>query len=508
MSNQVNQADYIPKKEKIFYGMAEIYGGGSAALISVCLLYYLNSMLGIASAVCSTIIMVSKAWDAISDPLMGVIADNTRSKFGRRKPYIVAGGVLTLVAMLLLFAPVQNLSAGWKVTYVAFAYIFFCTANTVSQVPYCSLSSEISQDYKQRNSANSVKLIFSMVSAGFCFLVPTLVLEMYKDGKITSSVFYLIIGLGFGIFFATPLILAGIFSKERVPFNPDEKARFSFKSYTIPFKVKSYKYHILMYIGAFLCSDIIAALAVYYATDCLHDVEIFGMKMSSLFIIAPLMVMAALAIPLALYVSRKVSKQRAFVMGFPFYIVGALILSVAPITSENSWIVPVAAAMMGIGFGGAQCMPWMIFPDTVDVAELTLGERHAGAFSGMMTFSRKLSSAIAIGLVGVVLSLFKYKESEVGQDYVPQPESALIAIRVLIIVSVVLLIGLASYAGFRYKVTDKKLERVRYFLEIQRKGETDLLSDEEKEERLSLIKELGKNIPTVENKKDNEVTNG
>lgn len=479
--------DMIPKKEKILYGMGELYGGGSATLISLVLLVFLNKALGISTAIAGTIIMVSKVWDAVSDPLMGVISDNTRSRFGRRRPYIVLGGLLTVIAMLLLFAPIAGAAMWFKIAFAAFSYLFFCTANTVSQVPYCSLSSDISPDFKERNKANSMKLVFSMVSAAFCYLVPSVVLEGYLAGTLSTTAFYLIIGLGFGLYFAVPLILAGIFTKERVPYNINEKCRFRFTAYKKPFKVKSFIWHIVMYVCVFLCMDIISALAVYYATDVMRGATVFGMKMSSLFIIAPMMLMIFIMIPIILKLAKKKSKQFALRVGLPCYVAGGLVLAFLP-SSSNGIFVVVAAAVMGVGFAGAQSMPWLIFPDTVDVAQLKYGKRDTGSFSGIMTFLRKLSTAIAIWLVGIILELAGQIPGIEGQPQPIQPASVLLTTRILLGVSIVILITTAFIASLKYRVTDKKLERVRFYNDAETEGRE--LTEEETAEKDALLKEL------------------
>ena len=96
----MNYVEKIPLKEKIFYGAGDICGGGSSTLMSVVLLVYLNKVLGIPTAIASSIILISKLWDAVSDPLMGLISDNTRTKFGRRKPFLILGGFLLLIVIL------------------------------------------------------------------------------------------------------------------------------------------------------------------------------------------------------------------------------------------------------------------------------------------------------------------------------------------------------------------------------------------------------------------------
>ncbi|MFW5779959.1 MAG: MFS transporter [Bacillota bacterium] len=483
------ECDKIPPKEKLIFGMADFFGGGSGTMVGLLLLAFFNRSLGIEAGIASAIIMISKIWDAVSDPLMGAISDNTRTKWGRRRPYMFFGGLMVIPALAFLFAPISEAPYWLRIVSATMSFLVFCTVTTIIQVPYSSLSSDISPDHVERTKANSLRLIFSMVSSGICYLVPSIIFEMHLDGDLSAVTFFLIITFLFGTFFGVPLILAGIYTKERNYVNLKHKAKFSFKSYKEPFMVKSYMWHLLMYISAFICIDIIAALAVYYASDVLRNMTIFGQSMSMLFIIAPMMVTAGLMVPFVYIIARKKGKQFAFRAGMPFYIAGAIFLAVVP-SSFPGWTVPLGAFLMGIGLGGTQMMPWIIFPDTIDVAELKLGYRPTGNFSGMMTFSRKLASGIAIAIVGFVLSIAGEIPGIEGQPKPLQPDSVLLAIRIMMGGTVALLISLALFASLKYKVSSDRLERIRYFLEFQRADKLDQLSEEEKQEREALIKEL------------------
>lgn len=486
-------SDYIPLKEKIVYGAADIYGGGQATLITLLLLPFFTKAMGVSPAIVGTVVLLSKGWDAISDPLMGLISDNTRSKWGRRKPYILFGGLLIIPALAMLFADISNFSNIAKSIYAAVAYIAYCSVSTLSQVAYCSLSGDISPDHKQRNVANLWKLMFDCLAAAICYLIPAILLDSFLEGKIAFSVFYTVIVIGFGVMFSVPLILCAFVVKERTPYDKLNNAKFNFIEYKDSFKIKSYKWHLVMYITTFLCMDLISSLVAYYTQDVLKGVTlnlpIIGtVELGVTYIVAPMMVFAAIMMPIAFIVMGKKSKQFAFRMGIPLYIIGGVLLACFQ-PSWNSILIPIFAIIMGIGLGGAQMMPWLVFPDTIDVAELKLGYRPSGAFSGIMTFSRKVSTAVAIFIVGWILQLCNYKETVLGEQ-VEQPASALLAIRIMIIVSVVCLLSLGFFASLKYKVTDKKLERIRYFNDIQREGNLDSLTEEEVAERNALIEEL------------------
>ena len=254
-----------------------------------------------------------------------------------------------------------------------------------------------------------------------------------------------------------------------------------------------------MYVSAFICMDMISALAVYYATDVWHGYKLFGMNMSSLFTIAPMMVAAVVMFPLARYAMDKKTKQFAFRMGLPFYILAGIMLAIMDPSWTPPILVPIIAAVMGLGFGGAQMMPWIIFPDTLDVAQMATGDRPTGTYSGMMTLARKLAGAFGVGLVGWIVDGFGYIENTTGDPtaYIPQSDAVLLSIKLVLGLSIVIFISIAMFASFKYKINNKKLERIRYFINARENNIT--LTDEEEQEKASLISELyGKNT-TIEN---------
>lgn len=488
----IREEDRIPRKEKLAYGFGALFDGGGVALVACVLLKYMTDGLAISAAVASTIIMASKFWDAISDPLMGNISDNTRAKYGRRKPYLIFGGILLFFAIGILFLPINRFipTTAGKVAFMAIIYIVYNTCSTITQVPYCSLASDISKSYKERNKANTVKLIFTATSSGLSYVLPLLAIEMYISGKITDIAFWLFILLFFGTLFAAGLIVCGIFVKERVTVPMGEpKRKFNFKEYVVPFKIKSFVWHIVMYATAFMCMDIISALAIYYAVDVWAGATLLGMSFSSMFIVAPLMITAVLAFPLARYLMDKKSKQFAFRVGLPFYILGGILLAVMSPAWTPAWVVPVVAGLMGFGFGGAQMMPWIIFPDTVDVAELKLGYRPTGAFSGAMTLIRKTAGALGVGMVGWVIGGVGYIPKLAGETAI-QTDEVLLAIRLMMGIGIAVLMSLALVGSLMYKVTNKNLDRIRYFVDKTEKEGEESFTLEEKKEKFMLIDKL------------------
>lgn len=500
-TNDIRPEDRVPLKEKLAYGIGGLMDGGGVSMMSCVMLGYMTNN-GIAMALASTIMMIAKLWDAFTDPFMGFISDNTRGRWGRRKPYMFFGGISLIIAIFLVFLPIRDWGASIPAftAYIIIMYLVWNTCSTITQVPYCSMASDITPSFKERNNANTVKLVFTAAASGIGYVLPLMFIEALKSPTgfmfvphINNTQFWLCMAIIFGTLFGGGLIICGLFVKERI--NPKTpKQKFNFKrfvnNYAEPYKNRSYRWHIAMYASAFMCMDMISALAVCYATDVWRGYTLFGKNMSSLFIIAPLMVAAVVMFPLARIMMDKKSKQFAFRMGLPFYIGGGILLA----TMDPSWappiLVPIVALIMGLGFGGAQMMPWIIFPDTVDVAEMSTGKRPTGTYSGMMTLARKVAGAFGVGLVGWITGAAGYKENTTGDPtaVIIQTDEALLAIRLVLGISIAVFISFALFASFKYKITSKKLERIRYFIDARKNGTE--LTPEEEEERAKLISEL------------------
>ena len=297
---------------------------------------------------------------------------------------------------------------------------------------------------------------------------------------ISPTTFWLLTAIIFGMLFGGGLIICSIFVKERIkPATAVEKfnAKQFVKSYAKPYKNRSYRWHIVMYVSAFTCMDIISMLASFYAND------VWSKKIPSTYIIVPMMVAAVIMFPLARKMMDKKSKQFAFRMGLPFYILGGILFMVLDPAWTPPVLIPIVSLIMGLGFGGAQMMPWIIFPDTVDVGEMATGDRSTGTYSGMMTLARKVGGALGVGMAGWIIGWCGFDKD--GGNY---SSGALLSIRIVMGVTVVILIGIAFIASFKYKVDSKRLVRIRYFIDARKKGVA--LNEEETAEREALVAEL------------------
>ena len=251
--------------EKAFFALADFYGGGGQAMIGVIYpLFFLIEIIGLSPILAGAVVLISEIWDAISDPIMGIVCDNTRTKMGRRRPYILAGGILLIAAFALTFLPVGFDSEMKKFIYCAVTYLFYNTVSKIINVSYSSMSAEISTESEERDRENVLRLIVSTLGTAICTILPTIFTGMYDKGQINLTTLYLIIGVGFGIFFALPVILCAVFVRERVEL-PEEKTRFDIREFVAPLKVRSFRHLLGMYVGQAICMEVFSAGIILFA---------------------------------------------------------------------------------------------------------------------------------------------------------------------------------------------------------------------------------------------------
>ena len=462
-----NYTKTMKKGEKGFFALADFYGGGGQALIGVLYFVFLTNIIKLQPAMAGIVTLISEIWDAISDPLMGIISDNTRTKMGRRRPYILAGGCLLAVAFALIFFPIGGNSETLKFIYCAATYLFYNTVSTMIAVSYSSMSAEISTISEERDRANVLRLVVSTISAAVCTLLPSLVIDAYNSGKITITAFYLIVGVGFGILFALPVILCAIFVEERVEV-PESKKKFSLGEVIEPLKNRSFRQLVGMYLGQALCMDVfsagVAMFAMYVTTP----------KGSTTVFLGIFIAVQLLAFPFINKLIKITNVNKIYGFGLPLSVVALIAFA---IFGSNLYVAYVCVFFVAVGFAGAQLTSWIMFPHTVDAGELLVGKRQSGGCSAIMTFARKSSSALVIFLFSLVLEFTGY-----NADLEIQPPSAQNGIKYVMAFTCIIFMILGWVMARRYVLSKEKNAQVEKYLAYQREGRVEELSSEERSE--------------------------
>ena len=453
--------------QKIGYGLGDIYGGGSGVVISFYYLIFLTDVVRIAPALAGTVILISKIYDSITDPFEGIIADRTRTKLGRRRPYLLAGIPLVFLSFFALFYPYSMESETTRFISVVLSYLFFSTIVSIVMLNYNALHSEITLDYHERSSLSSIRIFFSTVASIAAALLPLEIVKIFPD--IHQG--YIVMGLAFGAFFALPFIATVSAVKERPEFQKPPEP-FDWKvAFIEPFKNRTFVYTLAMYLFAFVAIDTVSTIVAYFVKYYLQRSDEVS------FVNGALLILQVVSLPFYVWLSKRTSKVRGYIVGLAIWAVAMLFSFL--LSPDNGWLwVYIFAGVVGIGTGGIVVMIYAIFPDIPDVDELSSGERREGIYSALVTFIRKFSSALAIFAVSNVIGWAGYvppmQETIDGATKLieqPQSDTFLFVLRLLFMLLPIVLLAFALFFATRFPLTPELHDRLNKFLAAVRKGE-------------------------------------
>ncbi|MGD9605466.1 MAG: MFS transporter [Bacilli bacterium] len=462
------------------FASTDIFGGGSFNIINFLYPGFLALTIGVPAEWAGIIILIARVWDAITDPIMGAISDRTQSKLGKRRIYLVVASPLVVLALFLLFYPFQFDSLALRIIASLFTYLLFATVQTMVMIPYYSLSSEISTDYEQRARANAYRLGFSIFSSILCVALPKLIVEMYQKENSSNPTGYIVMGLIFGSIFAISVLITGLFAREEIK-TPPLKSKVDFKGFVKPLKLKTYRQYLWMFMTLQVTMAIMSGLFFFYIDFIIvRDItEIGGKNIVGMIGAALMFMMQIVALPVYLKMIRLKNKMFVYRFGAYIWIVGAIFLFFLP-ANVNPIYVYLLAIILGFGISAPGLIPHTILGDVVDSSELILKERAEGSISGLTNFANKISQAIGLGLVMIILGIFDFKEAEPGQVVNSQPESAQMVLRIIIAFAPLLFMSIGIFVSKKYKIDYEMQKRIIQALENRKQG----IEDEQ------LIKEL------------------
>lgn len=443
---------------KFGYATGDILGGGAFALISLLFLDFLVNVEGINSALAGAIVLAGKVWDAISDPLMGVISDRTVSRLGRRRIYLLAGVIPVILTFFMLWYSFGIENVTGKFIYYLLAYILFSTAFTVVMVPYNALLPDMVTDYKNRTGFSTIRMFVSNMAALLAVTTPSLLL-----GEKTAEN-YARMGIVFALFFGLPLIVTYLTTWElpEAAQNTSGSMKEMFGQLKESFRNRAYR----QYLGIFVCGQLATDMCTTLMAFWLADVV---MKSGYLSLMTGLtMVIAVVLLPFNNHIAKTKGKQIPAVLEQPFRILGLVVAFFAG-KDAGLPILLLICILGGIGASASSFVPWTLLPDLPDSDEMISGHRNAGIYAGASTFVRKFTSGFAIFLIGVALDAFGYIESTAGQA-VQQPAQALLGVRILFAIVPIVLSAITWVLAKRYTLTMANHAKIR--VAIQTKRET------------------------------------
>ncbi len=387
----------LPVRVKLGFGVGDLGGNLYFTVISFWLLNYFTDTVGIAAGMAGIMIMIGKIWDAITDPLMGYISDRTKSRWGRRRPYLLFGSFPWFIAMIILFTnPGLSNQTALFIWGVA-AFCFLSTAFTVVNVPYSSLTPELTKDYHERSSLNGYRAVF-MVTGTLIGAGAALPLINALPNK---NIGFSVMGAVFGALMMGAALITFSSVREPVLDSAVRPKTSFFKSYLYVFKTRPFIIILLTYMLNLIAVSVVSGTMIYYF-KYIHDNE--ALTTVALLI---LLVTAMIFIPLAVLVSKKIGKKTTYAAGM--LIVALACMLVFALGHELGVLfVFVMMFVAGLGLSTTYPMPWSMIPDTVEYGYLQSGERREGGYYGIWTLFSKGGQGLAIAVSGLILHVTGY----------------------------------------------------------------------------------------------------
>jgi len=455
---------------KLAYGAGDLGPAITANILSVFLLIFFTNVAGLSPGIAGSLLMLGKIWDAFNDPMVGWVSDRTKSKLGRRLPWMLWGAVPFGIFFCLQWV-VPDFSANstinqWSLVayYLAIAVIFN-TFYTIVNLPYTALTAEITHDYDERTTLNSFRFAFSIGGSILSLIIALLVFQFGPEGVESQ---YFTIGLLCAIVSVVPLFLCVWGTKRRVVemerdrLSKPQAPPLGFREQiSIAFRNRAFLYVIGIYLCSWLAVQNTVTVIPYFVQDWMgrsqqdFTLVVITVQVTSL---SMLFVWSA--------ISRRIGKRIVYFMGTGLWIVAQFGLFF--LQPGQVGLMYGLAVMAGLGVSTAYLIPWSMLPDVIELDEWETGQRREGVFYSFMVLLQKLALALGLFLVGQVLQWSGFMTTAAGQTAPEQPASALLAIRLLVgpIPAIVLVIGLVL--AYFYPVTREVHAEVMLRLEERR----------------------------------------
>jgi oligogalacturonide transporter len=447
----------VKLRRKLAFASADLFGGGSFNIINFLYPGFLALVVGINPFWSGLIILISRVFDAVIDPFIGWLSDQTKSRFGKRRIYMVVMSPFVVLGMFLVFYPYQFENELARVGAVLVSYLTFVAIQSTVLVPYTALSGEISPDYQQRASFNSFRRGFSIFSSILCVVLPGIIVRSFD----TPLIGYQVMSLSFGTFFGLSVLITGLFSKEVIE-SKVVKEKYNFKALFTSLEIKSFRQLSIMQVMTQMTMGIMSGLFFFYVSFyVVKDITAAG-GTSSVGLIGAALMFATQIVVLPMYTRliEKRGKTSVFRIGSVIWIVAALCVLLIP-ANVNPIFIYLLGTFLGIGISAPALVPFTMFGDVVDAGELKYKKRVGGNMGGFINFISQIGSAIGLSVTMVILGFAGFTEQDLTlPPLTSQPESALWAIRLVFSLAPLFLMGIGIYTSLQYNITSKRHRQI------------------------------------------------
>jgi len=412
----MNTQATIPLKTRITYALP----GFALAVVGIPLFVHIpkfyTDVVGVDIAVVGLIVLGGRIIDAISDPLIGMWSDATRSRFGRRRPFIGIGSILVALALIALLIP-PNMGSGMAAWWFGGSLIAVMFLWTMVTIPYESMAPEITYDYDQRTGLLAWRDGILIAGLLFASVLPAIIQSGIGAGEQPADqrrvftwmaiiVAVLMVGLSWWM----------ILTIKEKPLRPTAKGTVSWAAWKSVLRNRPFMILLASYSVAALGSNLPATLILYYVTYVLQ------IQNAELFLLLYLAVGIAF-LPLWVRLARIWSKKSAWLLAMGLNTIA--FMGVMFLGPGDVWAYGLLVTLSGTGMGATIALPSAMQADVIDYDAAQSGQRREGLYIGLWSISRKMAAALGVGVALTVLGAVGY------QPNVTQTPQVVLALKVL-----------------------------------------------------------------------------
>lgn len=408
MKNDLNQSK-VPFISKLAYGMGDVGCNFSWMFVGNFLMIFYTDVFGISMSAVATLMLFSRFWDAINDPIIGGLSDKTHTRWGRYRPWLLFAAPLTALVLILTFWAHPDWSQTHKIIYMAVTYCILVLGYTCVNIPYGTLCGAMTQNMTERAQINTSRSVSAMIAIGIINIITIPLIEWLGNGNARQG--YLLIAILYGTIFAVCHIFCFAKTKEvvEVPVSQKIPLRLQLQA------VAKNKPYLLALLGQVLFGFILYgrnADLLYYFTYVENDAVLFTYY--SMAIIIPSIIGAACFPKVFQLTSNKGWAASVFAFGTGITIIALFFFS--PVTSPIPFYL--FAALSQFFFSGFNTAIYAIIPDCVEYGEWRTGIRNDGFQYAFISLGNKIGMALGTALLALSLGWAGYEANTTQNEAV------------------------------------------------------------------------------------------
>lgn len=450
----------VPFRSKLAFGLGGFAEHNLNNTVNMMANPVLNVTLGVNPALVGTLLAIPRIWDAFTDPLMGAISDRFDSKYGRRKPFILVGGLLSAVFFFLMWQLPRGMGEMTTFSFFLVASLLFYTCFTVFGVPYLALGAEMSPSYEERTVIQTYRAIFGFIS-GFSinWLYWLTQRDVFSD---TLNGMQWVAG-GTSLIIVGCVLLTVFLCKERNVATTKAAKISVLESFKETMTCRPFLLVVGVIVSVLCGILLVMQMALYINIYYIFEGDkkaasvLFG-TVGTVFNIGTM-----LMIPFICALANRFGKRKVLIIILAAAGIGALSKWFL-YTPANPWLQVIPAALTAPGLGAVWALAFSMIADVCDFDEFNYGTRREGMFSAVQNWANKLAVSLALLLSGIILNFTGFDAKLEG----PQTESTLTMMRALDATIPAIFVGFACVLLVFYPLTKDKMHRMRRILEWRR----------------------------------------